>query len=98
MAVIYAKDALAAQRAMSLVDSPHSFWECFDILLKAHFIWVAWLSLRREGREIAQDLRGDMPILDDGKRPTNTILARAILSGQYLASCTPPFDGVHSTR
>lgn len=66
MAVIHAKDALAAQRAMSLVESPHSFWECFDILLKAHFIWVAWLSLRREGREIAQALRGDTPVLDDG--------------------------------
>lgn len=66
MAVIHAKDVWSAQRAMSLVESSHGFWECFDLLLKEHFIWVAWLNLRRKGREIAQTQPGDMPLLDDG--------------------------------
>ena len=32
------------------------------------------------------------------KRPTNTVLARGCMSGQYLTSCTLHSDGVHSTQ
>lgn len=63
LAVVYAKDEVAAARCMRLLDAETSTWDIFASYLQAHFLWPAWLNLREQAQVYATELRAGLPAL-----------------------------------
>lgn len=72
LAVVYGKSEEAAARCMRLLDAETSNWDVFASYLQAHFLWPAWLNLRRQAQAYATDLRAGLPVIlpeaDDWQR------------------------------
>ena len=59
-AVVYAKSEADANRCMRLLDCENSVWDVFAVYLQAHFLWPAWINLRKQAQEYAAELRAGL--------------------------------------